>query len=117
MDETCDTLDDTTYFMGTKTTCKSRLVLNLSQAKRIECAVRAVIKLYCTDVSYEWVSCLHMSDVERCRVFALRKSSPSAWLLRVCHFRVSQRRDALSEVAKFSARDIKLGQQRVQRKY
>ena len=34
-----------------KDACKSRLVLNLSQAKRIECAVRAVIKLYCTSVS------------------------------------------------------------------
>ena len=37
---------------------RSRLVLDLSpvlsQAKRIECAVRAVIKLYCTDVSCEW---------------------------------------------------------------
>ena len=49
MDETSDTPD-----------CKSRLVLNLSQANRIECAVRAVIKLYCTDVSCEWVSCLQV---------------------------------------------------------
>ena len=39
-----------------KDACKSRMVLNLSQAKRIECAVRAAIKLYCTDVSFEWVS-------------------------------------------------------------
>ena len=42
-----------------KVACKSRLVLDLSQAKRIECAMRAVIKLYCTSVSCEWVSCLH----------------------------------------------------------
>ena len=39
-----------------KDACKSRLVLNLSQAKRIEWAVRAVIKLYCTNVSCEWAS-------------------------------------------------------------
>ena len=44
-----------------KDACKSRLVLDLSQAKRIECAVRAVIKLYCTDESCEWVSCPHSS--------------------------------------------------------
>ena len=42
-----------------KDACKSRLVLNLSQAKHNECALRAVIKLYCTDVSCECVSCLH----------------------------------------------------------
>ena len=42
-----------------KDACKSCLVLNLSQAKRIECALRAVIKLYCTGVSCECVSCLH----------------------------------------------------------
>ena len=58
MDETCGTPDDNTYFWH-KDACKSRWVLNLSQAKRIECAVRAVIKLYCTDVSCERVSCLH----------------------------------------------------------
>ena len=46
-----------------KGACKSRLVLNLSQAKRIERAVRAVIKLYCTDVSCEWVSCLHTPSI------------------------------------------------------
>ena len=46
-----------------KDASKSRLVLNLSQAKRIECAVRAVIRLYCTDVSCEWVSCLHTSSI------------------------------------------------------
>ena len=48
----------TKLILGHKDACKSRLVLNLSQAKRIECAVRAVIKLICTDVSCEWVSCL-----------------------------------------------------------
>ena len=42
-----------------KDVCKSRLVWDLSQDKRIECAVRAVIKLYCADVSCERVSCLH----------------------------------------------------------
>ena len=46
----------TTLILGHKDACKSRLVLNLSQAKRIECAVRAVIKLCCTDVSCEWVT-------------------------------------------------------------
>ena len=46
-----------------KDACKSRLVLNSSQAKRVECAVRAVIKLYCTDVSCEWVSCPHTPRV------------------------------------------------------
>ena len=49
----------TKLILAHKDACKSRLVLNLSQAKRIECAVRAVIKLYCTNVSFEWVSCLH----------------------------------------------------------
>ena len=43
-----------------KDACKSRLFLNLSQTTRIECAVRSLIKLYCTDVSCEWVFCLHM---------------------------------------------------------
>ena len=52
-----------TNFFGHKDACKSRLVLNLSQAKRIECAVRAVIKLYCTDVSCEWVSCPHFPSI------------------------------------------------------
>ena len=40
VDETCDTPDDDTYF-GHTNACKSRLVLNLSLPKRIECAVRA----------------------------------------------------------------------------
>ena len=53
----------TTLILVHKDVCKSRLVLNLSQAKRIECAVRAVIKLYCTDVSCEWVSCLHFPSI------------------------------------------------------
>ena len=53
----------TTLILGQKDACKSRLVLNLSQAKRIECAVRAVIKLCCTDVSCEWVSCLHAPSI------------------------------------------------------
>ena len=48
----------TKLILGHKDACKSRLVLNLSQAKHIECAALAVIKLYCTDVSCEWVSCL-----------------------------------------------------------
>ena len=30
---------------------------------RINCAVRAVIKLYCTDVSCEWLSCLHLPSI------------------------------------------------------
>ena len=50
----------TELILGHKDACKSRLVLYFSQAKRIECAVRAVIKLYCTDVSCEWVSCLQI---------------------------------------------------------
>ena len=49
----------TKLILGHEDACKSRLVLNLSQAKRIECAVRAVIKLCCTDVCCEWASCLH----------------------------------------------------------
>ena len=53
----------TKLMLDQKDACKSRLVLNLSQAKRIECAVRAVIKLYCTDVSCEWVSCLHSPSI------------------------------------------------------
>ena len=48
----------TTLIFGHKDACKSRLVLNLSQAERIECAVRAVLILFCTNVSCEWVSCL-----------------------------------------------------------
>ena len=36
----------TKLVLGHKEACKSRLVLDLSQANRIECAVRAVIKLY-----------------------------------------------------------------------
>ena len=53
----------TKLILGHKDACKARLVLNLSQAKRIECAVRAVIKLYCTDVYFEWVSCLHTPSI------------------------------------------------------
>ena len=54
----------TKLISGHKDACKSRLVLNLSQAKRIECAVRAVIKLYCTNVSCEWgvLSTLQRTD-------------------------------------------------------
>ena len=59
MNETWDTKDDETYFEA------QRCLQNhaWSSAKRIECAVRAVIKLYCTDVSCEWVSCLHSPSI------------------------------------------------------
>ena len=58
MDETCDTPENKTYF-GAPRCLQMTLGLELELgAKRIGCAVRAVIKLYCTNVSCEWVSCL-----------------------------------------------------------
>ena len=53
----------TKLILGHKDYCKSRLILDLSQAKRIECAVRAVTILFCTSVSCEWVSCPHPSSI------------------------------------------------------
>ena len=58
----------TTLIQVNKDACKSPLVPSLSQAKRIECAVRAVIKLHCTDVSCEWVSCLQFYSTNCVRV-------------------------------------------------
>ena len=55
MDETCGTPDDNTCF-GTQRCLQITLGLEPSAL----CAFRAVIKLYCRDVSCEWVSCLQM---------------------------------------------------------